>query len=285
MAYIVAVYLEKGGSTKTTTTVHLAHGFALNGLKTLVIDLDAQRHSSKWLKPDGVGDGPTIHEVVAKPETLAASIVPSRLENVDLIYGSRVLPMIAESALKMDANGQMRNQTAVLKRALRGVPPEYQVVFIDCPPSVSILNTNALAAADHVLVPLDIAELSYEGFKDVATTLVQMFNNEVISTIPDMSVLLTLLRGGEKRPLKITREIREKVLGTPPADGGEQEKKPYHVFERVVRDRSEMRRIYEQKKTAFELTGNVHDVADDYEAVAREFAQIIVGKLNGASAA
>lgn len=276
MPYVVAVYLEKGGSTKTTTTVHLAHAFARKGLRSLIVDIDAQRHASQWLFP---GDPPslTINEVVRKPEMVADAVVPSRIHGVDLLYGSRVLPMTAESVLKISDDGTPRNQVSVLQNVLAGLDGRHQLVWIDCSPSVGLLNANALVAADHVLVPMDLADMSFQGLEDVAKTLTQMRRNGLISSIPDITLLLTQTESEES---KTTDEIRRKIVGDT------EHPRPYRVLNQTIRARRQMRGIYHTHMTAFDLaeTGgfkysHLRAVADDYAAAGAEFASIVAAAI------
>lgn len=273
MARTVSVYIEKGGSTKSTTTVHLAHASAKNGVRVLIADVDAQCHASHWLIPSLPSI--TINEVVRRPELIRQAIVPSRIVGADVLYGSRKLPLVAEAVLKQDEDGNPRNPFEVLKRLLADVADEYDLILIDCSPSVSLMNTNALVAADHVLVPTDLADMSFAGIEDVARTLVQMHNNGLIKTLPPITVLLNSLENDDS---KTTREIRERITSI-----AERERAPYTLLQHTVRYRKQMKGIYHTHQTAFDLAADggfryrhLQPVARDYEAAAAEFLSLLL---------
>lgn len=269
-ATIVAVYLEKGGSTKSTTTVHVAHGAARRGLRVLVLDIDGQRHSSIWLHGEPKERILTINEVARNPDLAEEAIVATRVPGVDLMYGSSILPALAESALKVnEADGVQRNPFTVLRTIARRVAHRFDLILIDCSPTVGQLNTNALVAADHVLVPMDQAKMTYRGLTDVATTLVKMRKNDIIDRIPPLTVLLTKTESDEA---KGTREIRSMIQA---------EDRPYTVLSHTIRYRKQMEFIWPDA-TAFELAdgGNfrwihLRPVAQDYANATDEFTRLL----------
>lgn len=261
MAYTIATLIEKGGVGKTTTAIHLAHAFALAGVRSVIVDLDPQANATQWVGPDS--RPPTsIFEVLQQPEQgIARAIVPSVIENVGIVCGARALGM-AERILSTASDGAPRNPMTVLRRALRDVPVEYDLAIIDCPPSVGILNTNAIVAAQRLVIPVDPSELTYEGFANVALTLSQLVNNEILETIPALSVLFTKV---DPR-LRVARRISERIKAA--------EAQPYVFFERAIRERVIMRDLPSDKKTAFQVDA-ARDIADDYTAVGRELEGLL----------
>lgn len=276
MAYIVPIFIEKGGVGKTTTAVHLSHAAALRGVRVLVVDTDPQLHASEWLYP---GEPPalTLNEVVRTPETLREAIKPSRITDVDVLYGSRRLPNVAESVLKVDEDGNPRNPFEVLKRVFENVREDYDLILIDCAPSISLLSSNALVAANHVLAPTTLAALSFKGVGDLAKTLVQLCKNGLIPEIPPFTLVLTQTKSGQSRT---TEHIRERIC-----EVAQREHHPYTLLKNTIRYREQMEGIFDSRLDAFDLaaTGefrfrHLQAVADDYMAVAREFAVLLLGQ-------
>lgn len=273
-AFVVPIFIEKGGVGKTTTTIHLSHAAALRGVRVLVVDTDPQLHASEWLHP-AAAPAVTLNEVVRAPERLREGLTASRIEGVDILYGSRRLPNVAESVLKTDEDGNPRNPFAVLKGSIDSVRNDYDLIFIDCAPSISLLSSNALVAADHVLAPTTLAALSYKGIADLAKSLVQLCKNGLIAEIPPFTLVLTMTKTGKS---KTTASIRERIAAV-----AEREQRPYTLLQQTVRYREQMEGVFDLRKDAFDLaaTGefkysHLKAVADDYTAVAKEFANLLL---------
>jgi chromosome partitioning protein len=280
MAYTIAVYIEKGGVTKTTSTVHLAQACARKGLRVLVVDVDAQSHATRWLTGDE--SELTINEAVRTPERLRSCIVASRVPGVAVLPGSRKLALVAESVLKQDDDGNPRNAYSVLKSLLGGLD-EYDLILIDCSPSVSMLNANAIVAADLILVPTDLADLGFDGITRLAMTLAQMVRNGLLDRVPALAVLLTLV---ESKTSRTTTAIRERIAAI-----GARDNAPYTVLSNTIRYRTQMKGIFDLRATAFDLVdggafkwSNLKAVTEDYNSAAAEIATMIVAARKAAVA-
>lgn len=280
MGEVVADYLNKGGSTKTTTEVHLCHAFALEGLRVLSIDTDGQQQTSRWLHP-GAAPKRTLRDVAVEPESIREVIVQTRIPGVDLIYASQALPMIAESVLKMSSDGQPRNPYRVLKKAVSFVRDDYDVILIDCAPGITLLNTNALVACDHVLVPLDVSDMSYEGLESLIGALVQMASGDekILDALPPVSVLLTKTETNESKGIEVLRQ-RIAALASDQFSA-------FQLLQNSVRYRKQVRTdLYHERLDAFDRAqskefkySHLKAVADDYGAVAREFATLLMAQM------
>jgi chromosome partitioning protein len=168
MARIIAVANQKGGVGKTTTCVNLAAALADMHYRTLLVDLDSQGNATVGCGVDPralersaydvLAGGTPVPEVVVRLDELGFDLLPS---NSDLTA--------AEVALLQSHGGEFH-----LREALRPMAPQYGWIIIDCPPSLSMLTLNALAAADSVLIPIQCEYYALEGLAALLETIEQV---------------------------------------------------------------------------------------------------------------
>jgi chromosome partitioning protein len=164
MARVLAVANQKGGVAKTTTTAALAAAWADRGRKVLAVDLDPQAALTYSLgfEPDDLE--PTIHDVLAG-RTPIADTIQSVEEGFDLVPANIDLA---------GAEAYLLGRTAreyALREALEEVTDRYEVVVLDCPPSLGVVTINALTASDQVLIPLQAETLSHRGVGHLLSTI------------------------------------------------------------------------------------------------------------------
>jgi len=165
MGSIFAVTNQKGGVGKTTTTVNLAAALAENGKKILLIDLDPQGNATTGCGIDRavlekstydllVGDV-TAEEVIVKRDDFSFDVIPT---NADL------------TAAEIELLDEEQREYC-LKTALAPVQDQYDYIFIDCPPSLSMLTLNALVAAKGVIIPIQCEYYALEGLSSLLKTI------------------------------------------------------------------------------------------------------------------
>jgi len=163
-ARVIAVANQKGGVGKTTTAVNLAAALAHTAARVMLVDLDPQGNAT-------MGSGIDKRELAASTcemlldEATLTEILQRSPENFDLLPGNADLTA-AEIRLMDEPEREQR-----LKRALAPVRNNYDYIIIDCPPSLSLLTLNALAAADSVLVPMQCEYFALEGLTSLLQTI------------------------------------------------------------------------------------------------------------------
>ena len=157
---IIAIASQKGGTGKTTTTVSLSHALAEHGKKVLLVDLDPQSSLSISLGVNVVNLPKTIYNVLLETEpeiSLNSIIIKTGNPNIDLVPAN-----IDLSGAEIELMSEF-NREGALRRVLNEVQNNYDFIFIDCPPSLSLLTTNALTAAQAVLIPIQADYLAIRG--------------------------------------------------------------------------------------------------------------------------
>src|ERR1700722_15703130 len=246
MAETIAVLSQKGGTGKTTTARTLTDAFRRSGVRTLAIDLDPQGNLSDYfdLPPDVE---PTIADVLAGRAGAAEAI------HDDIIPAS--LPL-AEAELML---GGKIGRELTLRRALADVGDDYELILIDCPPSLGLLTVNALVAADWALITAEAQYFALQGVEQ-AMEVVELARD---SLNPGLALLGVLLNLADMR----TVHSREALVSLKERLGDQ-------VFATVIRASIA---YAESAERARSILDHRPDLGADYLAVARE----LLGRLDG----
>lgn len=176
----IAVLNQKGGTGKTTTTVTLGAGLADRGHRVLIIDVDSQGHVGISL---GASGDKSLYHLMIENEPLEDCIVSAR-PNLDILPGNDSL-----ASAEIFLARQAKDRDKGLRRALEG-NKDYDFILLDCGPSLSLLNMNALTFADHLIVPVSCDFLSLIGVKQVLKTL-KNINKVLLHPIQILGILPT----------------------------------------------------------------------------------------------
>jgi chromosome partitioning protein len=199
---LLAVANQKGGVGKTTTAVNLSACLAEKGKRVLLIDLDPQGNATSALGLEGV-DGKSLYEPLIGQAAVTDEIVPTRFERLSMIPASLDLAGAEIEVARLDDH--LTRLRDVLRSFVAKAPFDY--AFLDCPPSLGILMTNALAAADKVLIPLQCEYFALEGLSKIVQVVEQI--RAVNSNLSIGGIIMTMYDARTNLSQQVLNEVRQ----------------------------------------------------------------------------
>lgn len=203
MAKIIAISNQKGGVGKTTTAINLASGLGYLGKKVLLVDFDPQGNATQGVGASNDNSKLTIYNLIM--EDYEVNQVKKKIQNppLDLIPAN-----ISLAGADLQMAQYETGKEELLKNKLDKVRDQYDFIVIDCPPSLGLLNTNALTAADSVIIPVQCEYYALEGLMQLLLTirLVQQLFNEHLEI---EGVVLTMFDARTKLSLEVQQEVRK----------------------------------------------------------------------------
>ena len=204
MGRIVAVVNQKGGVGKTTTAVNLTAALHDLGLKVLLCDFDPQANATSGLGVDKRKIKYSIYDVTINGVDVKDAIISTG-------YGD-LLPSSADLAGATVELIGAENRERQLAKALESVKHEYDLIFIDCPPSLELLTLNGLCAADSILVPVQCEYYALEGLSDLMSTL-RTVKRRLNPRLEIFGVALTMFDGRTNFSNQVAEEVRRHFPG------------------------------------------------------------------------
>jgi len=202
MRQIIAVANQKGGVGKTTTAINLGACMALGELKVLIVDIDPQGNATSGIGISKDGPQKTVYDVIINSEKVEDVMVPTKIEN---LY---ILPANIELAgAELELVSAFSRETQ-LKNALSEVENIFDIVIIDCPPSLGLLTVNALTAANSLLIPIQCEFFAMEGISQLLRT-VNLIKKNLNRKLKIEGILLTMFDSRINLANQVVNEIRE----------------------------------------------------------------------------
>ncbi len=204
MGKIIAVVNQKGGVGKTTSSVNLTAALSEAGKKVLLCDFDPQANGTSGLGIDKRKIQKSVYNVIIEDADIQKVIVQTK-------YGD-VLPSTADLAGAAVELLSMAEPNHQLRKALEKVRDEYDLILIDCPPSLELLTLNALTAADGILVPVQCEYYALEGLTDLMSTL-RLVKKRLNPKLEIFAVALTMFDGRTNFSTQVAQEVRRHFPG------------------------------------------------------------------------
>lgn len=203
MAHVVCVANQKGGVGKTTSSVNLAAAFARLGKKVLLLDLDPQGNASSGL---GISKNKfqeaNLYHVLAGEIKLEEVLVPTHSENLFVVPCTQDL-----SGIEIELS-QHTTKEHMLRLAIEQLPPFFDIIMIDCPPSLGLLTLNGLAASRHYIIPLQCEFFALEGLSSFVQ-IVQLVRKSLNPHLKPLGILLTMHDQRNRLSHQVVSEVRK----------------------------------------------------------------------------
>ncbi|HEY1581573.1 MAG TPA: ParA family protein [Chthoniobacterales bacterium] len=201
---VVAIANQKGGVGKTTTAVNLSAALAEKKSRVLLIDLDPQGNATSSFGLQGL-EGQSLYGALLGDDPVTEKILPTRLEQLFIVPADIDLAGAEIEIARMD------DHLTRLAQALRVLREDdtFDYVLLDCPPSLGILMTNALAAADELFTPIQCEYFALEGLVKIVRLIEQVRNSGANGRLELGGILMTMFDGRTNLSSQVVAEVRE----------------------------------------------------------------------------
>ena len=201
---IVAIANQKGGVGKTTTAVNLGAALAESGKRILIVDLDPQANATSSFGLQGVGDI-SLYEPLLGEASIIEKILPTRRE------GLFIVPAHLDMAGAEVEIARMPNHLTRLAETLKPLHTDqtFNFVFLDCPPSLGILMSNALAAADELLTPIQCEYFALEGLVKIVRLIEQVLDSGANERLELGGIVMTMFDARTNLSQQVVADVRK----------------------------------------------------------------------------
>lgn len=206
MGRTISIFNQKGGVGKTTTVINLAAALGKLGKRILIVDADPQGNATSGLGIDknslelslydGLINGVDLKKIVRKTSAENVDIIPSNVE-------------LAGAEIELI---EIENRELSLKKALTTIEDEYDIVFVDCPPSLGLLSLNGLSASHSVIVPIQCEYYALEGVSQLVDTI-SLVKKSLNPDLEIEGVVLSMFDGRTNLSIQVVEEVKEYFKG------------------------------------------------------------------------
>jgi len=202
LAKIISIANQKGGVGKTTTAINLCASIALGGCRVLIVDIDPQSNATSGLGFPTTSMERTVYELLVGSREPKDCITETDVSNLYLVKSNINLVGIEIEIVSMP------NREFILKERLSSIRENFDFIFIDCPPSLSLITLNALAASDSVLIPVQSEYYALEGLTLLLNT-VKMIKSRLNSSLEIEGYLLTMFDSRLRLSNQVAQEMEK----------------------------------------------------------------------------
>jgi chromosome partitioning protein len=217
MGKIIALVNQKGGVGKTTTSINLAASLGALNRRVLLVDLDPQGNSTTGVGVDKGAITNSIYDALIGEVSIVNVIIKTAYKNLYLVPATINLAGVDIELLEKSKLEPGFIKGEQLKIILDSIKDNFDYIIVDCPPSLGILTTNALTAADSVIIPVQCEFFALEGIMQLLNTIM-LAQKKLNSNLDIEGVLLTMLDSRTNLGLEVVEDIRsyfkEKVYNT-----------------------------------------------------------------------
>ena len=206
MGKIWAVANQKGGVGKTTTAVNLCASLAVAGKRVLLVDIDPQANATSGVGINSRELEHTLYNVLLDDMDPFQLIHKTKIANFDILPGH--IDLVGAEVELINELGR----EYILKRKLKEIKAEYDIVVIDCPPSLGLLTINALTGADYALIPIQCEYYALEGLSQLLNT-VRLVQKHLNKELKIGGVVLTMFDGRLNLSNQVANEVRSYFKG------------------------------------------------------------------------